>query len=126
MTESVRIDRWLWAARFYRTRSLGKKALEAGRIKVGEKRAKPSRQVCVGDVVNLTRGEDQITVTVLKLAEKRGSATVAQTLYEESAASVQRRQERIEERTLRQKLHAAPRKKPDRRARREIQELKRQ
>lgn len=126
MTDSVRIDRWLWAARFYRTRSLGKKALEAGRVQVGEKRAKPARQLSVGDVVSLARGDEQITVVVLKLAEKRGSASVAQTLYEETAASLALRQQRAEERALQHKLHAAPRKKPDRRARRELQELKRQ
>lgn len=94
-------------------------------MKLGDARAKPARQVTVGDRVTLNRGDDLVTVTVLKVAEKRGSATVAQTLYEETPASLTLRQTRAEKRALQKKLHAAPRKKPDRRARRDLQNLKR-
>ncbi len=92
MSEDLRIDKWLWAARFYRTRGLAREAIEAGRVLVGGERVKPSRQVRQGDRLRLRgAGEVERTVVVLALSDRRGPAPVAQGLYEETAESVRAR-----------------------------------
>lgn len=128
MTESetvptVRLDLWLWAARFYKTRALAKHAIETGKVEVGGQRAKPSRTLRVGDALRIGRGEETFEVTVLALADKRGPAPVARTLYDESEAS---RTERERIRALRAAERAGyrpPETKPDKRARRLIRAL---
>jgi len=86
--ERVRIDKWLWAARFYKTRQLAIKALKNGQIGAFKQTLKPSTTVKVGDILTIKRGIQQMQVEILALSEKRGSATIAQTLYRETDASI--------------------------------------
>ena len=119
----VRLDIWLWAARFFKTRALAKSAIETGKIDVAGQRAKPARQVRIGDSLRIVRGEETLQVEVVALSSKRGSAAVAVTLYREDEDSrllrEQQRAQRIAERTG----YSAPDHKPDKRARRLIQAL---
>ena len=87
----MRIDKWLWAARFYKTRSLAQQAVEGGKVKLNGERVKPAKDVRTGDRLDLRIGTQDWTVSVLQLSDKRGPASVAQTLYEESPESVMRR-----------------------------------
>ena len=87
----MRIDKWLWAARFYKTRSLAQQAVEGGKVKLYEERVKPAKEVRVGDQLDLRIGTQDWTVSVLQLSDKRGPASVAQTLYTETPESLQRR-----------------------------------
>ena len=77
----IRIDRWLWAARFFKTRSLAKKAVEGGKVHVENQRAKPSKELQIGQTLQIRRGETVQTVVVTLLSDQRGPATQAQTLY---------------------------------------------
>lgn len=119
----VRLDVWLWAARFFKTRSIVKHAVEMGRIDVGGQRAKSSRAVRVGDVLVITRGEEVFEIEVLALSDRRGSAAVAQALYSESAASRQRREAALAARRAERAGYQAPQSRPDKRARRLIRAL---
>ena len=93
----MRIDKWLWAARFYKTRSLATEAVAGGHVQVGGARAKPAREVRVGDTVEVRRGALSWTVVVRALAERRGPASEAAALYEETEESrVAREQRRLE------------------------------
>lgn len=119
----VRLDLWLWAARFYKTRALAKHAIETGKVDVGGQRAKPSRSVRVGDALLVVRGEERFEVEVLASSTVRGPARVAQALYRESDAS---RLAREQARALRAAERAGfrpPETKPDKRARRLIRAL---
>jgi ribosome-associated heat shock protein Hsp15 len=99
-TQRVRLDKWLWAARFYKTRALAHDAIEAGRVRLAGERVKPSREVRVDDVLNLHINEYEWVVTVLKLSERRGPASVARELYAETEASLAARLAAIEQRRL--------------------------
>ncbi|TXI91919.1 MAG: RNA-binding S4 domain-containing protein [Burkholderiaceae bacterium] len=96
----VRIDKWLWAARFFKTRSLATKAIELGRVLQNEQRVKPAHLVKLGDVLEIHHGEQISTVHVKGLSEVRGPAPIAQQLYEETEESQVRRQQRAENRRL--------------------------
>ncbi|MGE0806435.1 MAG: RNA-binding S4 domain-containing protein [Burkholderiaceae bacterium] len=96
----VRIDKWLWAARFFKTRSLAQQAIDAGHVQVHGQRVKLSRPVRVGDQIRLRAGDDELEIRVLALFEQRGPASVAQQLYQESAESQQRRAARQQARRL--------------------------
>ncbi|ASU40772.1 RNA-binding protein S4 [Herbaspirillum sp. meg3] len=89
--ETTRIDKWLWAARFFKTRSLATDAVERGKVKFNGDRTKPSHNVKVGDTLLIDNGATEWEVVICGIAEKRGSAAVAQTLYGETAASVEKR-----------------------------------
>lgn len=119
----VRLDIWLWAARFYKTRSLAKQAVETGKVDVAGQRAKPSRIVRVGDELKVVRGEDTYGIRVERLSEQRGSAPVAQALYRESEESRQRREAAAATRRAERTGYQAPSSKPDKRARRLIRAL---
>lgn len=119
----VRLDVWLWAARFFKTRALAKQAIAGGKVQVGGQGAKPSRSVRVGDVLGIRRGEEQFEVTVRGLSETRGPAPVARTLYEESEASRTAREQAAAERRAAATGYRPPLTKPDKRARRLIQAL---
>ena len=121
--DSVRLDLWLWAARFYKTRSLAKQAIESGKVEIGGQGVKASRGVKVGDAMQVRRGEERFEIRVLALSEKRGSASVAQTLYSESDESRERRLREIAERKAANAGYRPPSGKPDTRARRLIQAL---
>jgi ribosome-associated heat shock protein Hsp15 len=90
--DSVRIDKWLWAARFFKTRSLATDAVAAGKVKLNDDRIKPARSVKVGDIVDVVNGATAWQVVVNALDDVRRSATLAQTLYQETAESVARRE----------------------------------
>lgn len=123
--DRVRVDRWLWAARFFKTRSLATEAVEGGRVQVNGDRVKAARPVRPGDRLRIRRGQEEVEVVVAALAGQRGPAPAAQALYEETESSVARRLALAEQqRTL---AASAPRfpGRPDRKARRAITRVKR-
>ncbi len=121
--DSVRLDLWLWAARFFKTRALAKAAIETGKVEVGGQRAKPSRSVRVGDALIVQRGEERFEVEVAGLSEMRGPASMAQALYCESDASRLAREQARALRAAERAGYRAPESKPDKRARRLIRAL---
>ena len=121
--DTIRLDIWLWAARFFRTRSLAKQAIETGKVEVGGQRAKASRTVRVGDVLEVARGEERFGITVLALSAQRGTAAAAQALYTESEESRLRREQARAQRAAERNGYRAPEHKPDKRARRLIRAL---
>lgn len=121
--DSVRLDLWLWAARFFKTRSLAKQAVETGKVDVGGQRAKASRAVRVGDSLRIARGEEEFEVEVRGLSDTRGPATVAQQLYAETEASRLAREQARAQRAAERNGYRAPESKPDKRARRLIRAL---
>jgi ribosome-associated heat shock protein Hsp15 len=120
----VRIDKWLWAARFFKTRSLAARACELGRIESNGQPAKPSREVHVGDLVRVKNDSGEFHVQVELLSEMRGPAAVAQTLYRETEASREARVKAAEERKATPHFDAARAGKPSKRDRREISRVR--
>ena len=120
---SVRLDLWLWAARFYKTRALAKHAIETGKVDVGGQRAKPSRSLRIGDALVVSRGEERFEIAVLLLSDVRGPASIAQALYRESEASKLAREHAKALRAAERNGFRAPETKPDKRARRLIRAL---
>jgi len=121
--DSVRLDLWLWAARFFKTRALAKQAIETGKVDVDGQRAKPARAVRLGNALRIARAEEFFEVTVQGLSDTRGPATVARTLYAESDASRQARETRLAELRAARAGYQAPEHKPDKRARKLIRAL---
>ncbi|WP_337245052.1 RNA-binding S4 domain-containing protein [Luteimonas sp. gir] len=121
--DSVRLDLWLWAARFFKTRALAKQAIETGKVDVGGQRAKPARAVRLGDPLRVARGEEVFEVVVAGLSDTRGPASVAQALYTESEVSRAARLARVAEQRAQRAGYRAPEHKPDKRARRLIRAL---
>jgi len=119
----VRIDKWLWAARFFKTRSLAAQAVSGGKVQVNGNRARSSRIVQIGDVLRIRRGEVEFTITVLGLSSCRRPAVEARLLYEESEESVQLRQETARMRSLLAAGQTLPDKRPGKRDRRKIREF---
>ena len=117
---TVRLDVWLWAARFFKTRALAKKACELSRIRSHGQLAKPARDVHVGDMLQITNDGGDYDVKVLQLSEIRGPAPMAQTLYCETDASREARQKAAEERKSMQHFTPAPSRRPSKRDRRRI------
>jgi len=116
----VRLDVWLWAARFFKTRALAKKAIEGGKVELNQAAGKASKAVRVGDRLNVARGEERFDIEVAALGEQRGSAAQAQSLYRETEASRNARLEAAERRRLERTGYTKPPTKPDKRARRLI------
>ena len=116
----VRIDKWLWAARFFKTRSLAAEAVDGGKVHVNGDRVKAARSLKPGDRLTIRRGPEEVELVVVALAEQRGSAAVAEALYQETEASVARRLALAEERRM--LANAEPRLsgRPDKRSRRAI------
>lgn len=123
ITAGVRLDVWLWAARFFKTRALAKQAIEGGKIEVNGAAGKPSKSVRIGDRLRITRGEDRYEVDVAGLREQRGSAVLAQRCYAETEASRVARESAAEQRRLANAGYSRPATKPDKRARRLIRAL---
>ena len=119
----VRIDAWLWAARFFKTRALAKQAVERGRVTLGGTALKPGHTLRVGDRLRIVRGEETFEVEVTGLAHKRGSAALAQMLYRESEASIKAREAAREQRRAERAGYQPPPKRPDKRARRLLRAL---
>lgn len=120
---SVRLDLWLWAARFFKTRSIARQAVENGKVAVGGERPKPSRAVRVGDALRIERGEETFEIEVIGLSGTRGPASVARLLYTESEASRQAREARLAALRAERAGYSAPETRPDKRARRLIRAL---
>lgn len=120
---TARLDLWLWAARFFRTRSLAKQAVEADKVKVDGQRAKASRSVQAGDRMEIVRGDETFSIEVLAVSVRRGSASLAQALYRESEASRIARETRRAEARAARAGYQAPQGRPDKRARRLIRAL---
>jgi ribosome-associated heat shock protein Hsp15 len=123
--EQVRLDKWLWAARFFKTRSAATEAVLGGRVHVNGARVKPSKDVRVGDVVDVTTGSAKRTVEVDGLSDKRGSATVAATLYTETPESAAAREQQALERRLARPLGADLGVRPTKLERRRLDALRR-
>ena len=120
MSETVRIDKWLWAARFFKTRSMATDAVDSGKIRLNGERIKPARGVKLGDKIDIDNGSTEWEVVVDGLAEQRGSAAVAQTLYTETEESVLRREKKAEQRKYFREPAEAIKGRPTKRDRREI------
>ena len=123
--DGVRIDKWLWAARFFKTRSVAATAVIGGRVHVNGERVKPSKLVHPNDVLEITKGPERWTVTVRQLADRRGSATVAQTLYAETDESRAARDQHALERRFARALGADLGARPTKQARRRLDALRR-
>jgi ribosome-associated heat shock protein Hsp15 len=121
---SVRLDKWLWAARFYKTRSTARSMIEGGKVQYNGQRTKPSKIVEMGAEIRLRQGNDEKTVVIEKISEQRRGAPEAALFYQETQDSLVAREERA---TLR-KLHAlnspCPEKRPDKKQRRDIMKFK--
>jgi len=121
---SVRIDKWLWAARFFKTRALAARSCDLGRIQSNGQLAKPAREVKVGDMLHVTNDGGEFHVEVLLLSEMRGPAAVAQTLYRETDASRELRQKLAQERKAAGQFDISPEGRPSKRDRRQINRLR--
>jgi len=119
----VRLDIWLWATRFFKTRALAKQAIEGGKIEVGDGPAKPATAVHVGNRLKITRGEDRYEIDVTALRHQRGSAALAQQCFVETPAGRAAREHAAEQRRLAAAGYEKPATKPDKRARRLIRAL---
>lgn len=122
--ESVRIDKWLWAARFFKTRTLAKEAVEGGKVQYNQQRCKPGKTVEVGAELKIRQGWFDKTVIVKGLSAQRKNATLAQTLYEETPESIVLREKALLERKLLQSSEPTPQRRPNKRDRRLIHQFK--
>ena len=125
MNPLVRIDKWLWAARFFKTRSIARAAIQGGKVQVNGARTKPGRVLNTGDQVRLQRGQEVMTVIVRGVSDRRGPAPEAQKLYEETEESRLRREAIARQRQLERDARAARERRPDKRQRRQLQRLRR-
>ena len=118
--ERMRIDKWLWAARFFKTRSLATQAVDAGKVRLNGERAKPAREIKAGDRLQIGVGEYEWTLSVVGLSLQRGPAPVAQALYQEDAESLAKRQQHMPDRKLQTNPAAEIKGRPTKRDRRQI------
>ena len=123
--EKIRIDKWLWAARFFKTRTLAKTAIESGKVQLAGQRVKVSREVAPGDVLRIRQGWDEREVIVKGTSEQRRSAPIAQTLYEETSDSVARRERAAEARKAAGAM-ARPTQRPGKHERKALERLRKQ
>ena len=122
--ERVRIDKWLWAARFFKTRSMAARACDLGRITSNGHTAKPAREVHTGDMLHIKNDSGEFTIEVLVLSEMRGPAAVAQTLYQETAESQEQRRKLAEERRNNPHFEDDREGRPSKRDRRQLGRLR--
>ncbi|WP_392352783.1 MULTISPECIES: ribosome-associated heat shock protein Hsp15 [Pseudoalteromonas] len=123
-TISIRLDKWLWAARFYKTRAIARDMVQGGKVHYNGQRTKPSKVVELDAVIKLAQGVDEKVITVLKLLDKRLSAPIAQTLYQESDASIEKREANSIARKNNSFFAPHPDRKPDKKQRRELLKMK--
>jgi ribosome-associated heat shock protein Hsp15 len=116
----VRIDKWLWAARFFKTRAIARAAIQGGKVQVNGARTKPSKVLNAGDIVRVQRGEEVFTVVVAGITDRRGPAPEAQKLYRETDESRLRREALAEQRAMQRAEKSSRERRPDKRQRREI------
>ena len=120
--DKVRIDKWLWAARFYKTRSLATEEIDKGRVRINDAEVKPAKEVKVGDTVTLRQGPVTRTLVVRGISDKRGGAPQAQLLYEETQASRDLREQQAEQQRL-EPAHSQEHGRPTKRDRRSIEKI---
>ncbi|MBC3870570.1 RNA-binding S4 domain-containing protein [Undibacterium oligocarboniphilum] len=120
MSDTTRIDKWLWAARFFKTRSLATHAVELGRVQQNGQRVKPAHNVKAGDLIEVQQGEQQWQIRVLRILDMRGPAAVAQTMYQETPDSLAKRTQAAEDRKYFREPAAAMQGRPTKRDRRQI------
>lgn len=118
--DKLRVDKWLWAARFFKTRSIAKHAIEGGKVQLGGQRVKVSREIVVGDTLRIRQGWDERTVEVLGLSDQRRGAAEAQKLYRETPDSVDKRERAAAARKAAGGMLERPQRRPDKRQRRQI------
>ncbi|AAN53251.1 ribosome-associated heat shock protein Hsp15 [Shewanella oneidensis MR-1] len=117
---SVRLDKWLWAARFYKTRAIAKEMINGGKVHYNGARTKSSKNAEIGAILKIRQGYDDKEIVIKKLSEVRQSASIAQELYQETAASAAKRAVNAEARRLNILNNPAPDRKPDKKQRREL------
>ena len=122
MTEKIRIDKWLWAARFYKTRGLATEEIDKGRVRVNDAEVKPAKEVKAGDTIALRQGQVYRTLVVLAVSDKRGGAPQAQLLYQETEASIEQRVQATEQRRL-EPANTQEHGRPTKRDRRDIDKV---
>jgi len=122
--ERVRLDRWLWAARFFKSRAMAKSAIEGGKVELDGQRGKPSKEITVGQQISVRRGDELFDIEVIALADKRGSATIAATLFTETSESVDRRAADVARRKMERAGLRVPEKRPEKRDRRALAKMK--
>ncbi|MBL0689325.1 MAG: ribosome-associated heat shock protein Hsp15 [Pseudoalteromonas sp.] len=120
----VRLDKWLWAARFYKTRAIAREMVQGGKVHYNGQGRKANKIAEIGAVIKLAQGVDEKTITVLNILEKRQSAPIAQTMYQESDASIAKREENSIARKNNSFFAPHPDKKPDKKQRRELLKMK--
>jgi ribosome-associated heat shock protein Hsp15 len=118
MNDTVRIDKWLWAARFFKTRSLATDAVDGGKVRLNRDRVKPARGVKVGDSLEIDNGATEWEVVVRELSDQRGPAAIAQALYSETEQSIARRQQQAEQKKFFREPSATLKGRPTKRDRR--------
>jgi ribosome-associated heat shock protein Hsp15 len=123
-TEITRLDKWLWAARFYKTRAIAKQMIEGGKVFYQGQRTKCSKAVCIGDKILIRQGYEDKEVMVTALADRRRDATFAQTLYQETEQSIESREKNTLARKQGTLLSPASDNRPDKKQRRKLRELK--
>ena len=124
--DRLRIDKWLWAARFFKTRSIAKTAIEGGKVHLDGQRVKVSREIAVGETLVIKQGWDEKEVVVLGLSTQRGPAPVARELYEETAASIEKRERESQARKAAGGAVARPTQKPGKHQRKALERLRKQ
>lgn len=120
MSEPLRIDKWLWAARFFKTRALAREAIASGKVALNGNRVKPGRTLKIGDQLSIGRGDELFEITVEVIAGQRGSASIAREMFTESAASIERREQMSLRRKAERDAGSVPSQRPDKRGRRQI------
>ncbi|MBP1206337.1 ribosome-associated heat shock protein Hsp15 [Duganella sp. 1411] len=123
MSDTVRLDKWLWAARFFKTRSLATDAVDAGKVKVNGDKVKPARTVRIGDKLDIDNGSDRWEIDVMNLSDVRQAAPIARNLYEETDESVERRANVAENRRMFREPTADFKGRPTKRDRRQMGKL---
>lgn len=123
--DGVRVDKWLWAARFYKTRRLATEAIQGGKVELNDTRAKPAKPVRPGDELRVRKDAYEFHIIVRDLSDKRGPAKVAESLYEETAESIARREETREQLKAQNAGFPLPKNRPDKHDRKQLARFKR-
>ncbi len=123
-SSTVRLDKWLWAARFYKTRAIAKEMINGGKVHYNGQRTKSSKNAEVGAILRIRQGFDEKEIVIIKLSEQRQKAVIAQTLYEETPESIAKREVYAEARRLNVLNNPAPDTKPDKKQRRQLMRFK--
>lgn len=123
---AVRLDKWLWAARFFKTRALARDAVQSGKVQYNGQRSKPGKAVELGAIIKIPAGFDIKEVTILQISEQRKGAPLAQLMYQESADSIEQREKNAQARKLSSFHSPKPDSRPDKKQRRQIIQFKQQ